>query len=270
MIRQNLHTHTVFDDGKNTPMEMAQAALDAGLRSLGFSGHSILPYKNDWSMTEATLPRYLSAVTEAKASFAGRLDIFCGLEYDILSQPELAPYDYVIGSIHHIPAGGGYPSVDESGTVTKNTLERFFKGDQIAYAQAYFAQYDAIANNNRIDIVGHFDLLTKFDEPTPLFPADDPCFLDCAVAAMEALVRADKIFEVNTGAISRGYRTVPYPSPTLLRELKARRGRVLITSDAHSIDGIVYAFPQTETLLRDIGFREIWELSEDGFRPRPI
>ena len=66
MIRQNLHTHTVFDDGKNTPMEMAQAALEAGLSSLGFSGHSVLPWDNDWAMTEESERAYIAAVAEAQ------------------------------------------------------------------------------------------------------------------------------------------------------------------------------------------------------------
>ena len=42
--RQNLHTHTTWDDGAASPMDMARAAMDAGLTSLGFSIHSPLGY----------------------------------------------------------------------------------------------------------------------------------------------------------------------------------------------------------------------------------
>ena len=38
MCRFSYHTHTTFCDGKNTPMEMAEAALRQGLTALGFSG----------------------------------------------------------------------------------------------------------------------------------------------------------------------------------------------------------------------------------------
>ena len=37
MFPQNLHTHTVFGDGRHTPEDMALGAIRAGLRSLGFS-----------------------------------------------------------------------------------------------------------------------------------------------------------------------------------------------------------------------------------------
>lgn len=266
MIRQNLHTHTVFDDGKNTVSEMAQAALDAGLASLGFSGHSVLPYDNDWAMTEESSTACLAAVSEAQKAFAGRLAIFCGLEWDILS-PAPAGFDYIIGSIHHLPVPGGLVSVDEAPEVTKAALARYFGNDPDAFAAAYFAQYDALAKTEAVDIVGHFDLLTKFDEKHAIFRPDSPRFCDAAMAALESLCRADKIFEVNTGAISRGWRTAPYPSAYFLRELRARNARVCVTSDAHSTDAIACAFPEAEALLCSLGFRETWELTENGFTP---
>ena len=90
------------------------------------------------------------------------------------------------------------------------------------------------------------------------------------MAALEPLLKADLIFEVNTGAIGRGWRTAPYPSEAILRELKVRGGRVCVSSDAHSIDGVACAFPEAEALLRRVGFRERWELTEKGFAPVPI
>lgn len=266
MILQNLHTHTVFDDGKNTPMEMAGAALDAGLVSLGFSAHSILPYENDWCLTEKTLPNYLANLAETKAAFQGRLEIYSGIEWDGISLQSRSGFDYVIGSLHHITAGSETPSVDDTAAVTKDALARFFAGDEDAMADAYFTQYEALARNPAVDIVGHFDLLSKFRETDGLFP-ENSAFLDCAITAMETLLRADKIFEVNTGAMSRGYRTHPYPSLPLLRELKARGGRVLVSSDAHSVERIAYGFREMEALLKALGFREIWQYAPGGFVP---
>ena len=269
MIRQNLHTHTIYDDGKNTVAETAQAALDAGFTSLGFSGHSVLPFKNDWAMTEKTQAQYLAAVRKAREAFAGQLQIFCGLEWDLLSAPP-AGFDYVIGSIHHLPAQGELVSVDEAPAVTQSALRRLFDDDPDAFAEAYFSQYEALARIGAVDIVGHFDLLTKFDEKHHIFHPDSPRFRDAAMAALETLLKADKLFEVNTGAISRGWRTTPYPSAFFLRELKARNARVLITSDAHRADGIACAFPETEALLRSLGFTETWTLTEKVFAPSAL
>ncbi len=269
MIRQNLHTHTVYDDGKNTPAEMARAALDAGLTSLGFSGHSVLPYENDWAMTERSAAEYLADVERTRREFAGRLEIFLGLEWDLLSAPPEG-FDYVIGSVHHLgPALPGF-TVDESPEATRTGLREHFGGSTADMAEAYFAQYEALAACPFADVVGHFDLLTKFDEKEGIFDEADPRFLDAAMAALELLCRADRIFEVNTGAISRGWRTTPYPSLRLLRELRDRGARVMVTSDAHSADSLTCAFARTEAMLRELGFRETWELAEGGFRPVPM
>lgn len=267
MIRQNLHTHTIYDDGKNTPMEMAEAALRAGLSSLGFSGHSVLPFPNDWCMTEDTLPQYLAAVSETKAAFAGRLAVYCGLEWDVLSGRAPAGYDYIIGSVHHIPQGAQRPSVDEAPDVTRGMLRRFYGDSADAMAQAYYAQYAALAGDPGVDIIGHFDLITKFDETDGFFDETSPVYRDAAMAAMETLLLADKLFEVNTGAMSRGWRTSPYPAMWLLRELRAHNARVLVTSDAHAAESVTHAFRETEELLRSLGFREIWEYTPGGFCP---
>ncbi len=270
MILQNLHTHTVFDDGTATVMDMARAALDAGLTSLGFSGHSTLPYRDNWEIKPGQMPVYLAAVAEAKEAFRGRLAIYSGLELDSASEMPDEPLDYIIGSIHHIIKDGQYLSIDYKPDVTRDILDVHFRGDRDAMAAAYFAQYDAIANNPQVDIVGHFDLLSKFDEVAGLFNSSAPAYRDAAMAAMEKLLRADKIFEVNTGAMSRGYRTAPYPSEYLLRELKARGGRVLVTSDSHATDTITHAFDTVEDLLVSIGFKEIWVLGDTGFEPWKI
>lgn len=270
MILQNLHTHTVFDDGTATVMDMARAALDAGLTSLGFSGHSTLPYRDNWEIKPGQMPVYLAAVAEAKEAFRGRLAIYSGLELDSASEMPDEPLDYIIGSIHHIIKDGQYLSIDYKPDVTRDILDVHFRGDRDAMAAAYFAQYDAIANNPRVDIVGHFDLLSKFDEVAGLFNSSAPAYRDTAMAAMEKLLRADKIFEVNTGAMSRGYRTEPYPNRFLLRELKTRGGRVLVTSDSHAVNTLTHAFDEVEQMLLSLGFREIWELTPTGFQPRKI
>lgn len=267
MITQNLHTHTVFDDGKNTPMEMARAALDAGLASLGFSGHSVLPYENNWSLAAERLPAYLAAVAEAKAACAGRLAVYSGLEWDGISPQSTEGFDYIIGSLHHLRIAGQYPCVEATAAITRDVLARFFGGDRDVMVRAFFAQYGALAREPAVDIVGHFDVISKFDETDGLFDAAAPAYRDAAMAAMEALLKAGKIFEVNTGAMSRGYRSVPYPALPLLRELKAHHARICVASDAHSTAGITYAFAETEALLRDVGFREIWQYTPQGFAP---
>ncbi len=270
MIRQNLHTHTLFDDGKNTPMEMAEAAFSAEFESLGFSFHSVLPFENDWCLTDDTMPAYLAAVAEAKAAFEGRMTIYSGIEWDLLSRQNTTGFDYVIGSIHHLSRKGLCSSIDDNPQTMRYVYEQLFDSDAAAMQEAYFRQYLDLAQKPWVEIVGHFDLLTKYSEVDPIFDENSAAYLACAIEGMEALVKADKIIEVNTGAMGRGWRTSPYPARRLLEELKARKARICVSSDAHNTDDVACAFPETEALLRTVGFTERWILTEDGFRAVPL
>ena len=148
MTIQNLHTHTVFGDGKNTAEEMVLGAIAAGCQSLGFSEHSPLPDGLDpegWSMEAADIPAYRAEVLRLREMYAGRLDIFLGLEQDMDSPAPAFPTDYLIGSVHSVWAEGGYLSVDNSSEKTEQAIREFFGGDPYAYAAAYYRRVAEVA-----------------------------------------------------------------------------------------------------------------------------
>ena len=113
MKPQNLHTHTTFCDGKNTPAEMAAAAFAAGLGAIGFSGHSPLEGE-EWCMAPADLPACRAAVEAEREKYAGRMQVFLGLEQVFFSPPPEGAFDYLIGSVHGLRLDGCLFSVDES------------------------------------------------------------------------------------------------------------------------------------------------------------
>ena len=115
--------------------------------------------------------------------------------------------------------------------------------------------------------MGHFDFLTKYDERVPLYDAASDVYRDAAFSAMETLHKAGKIFEINSGAISRGWRTTPYPAPELLRHLHRIGGRICVCSDAHSAAAITCAFDRCEALAKACGFTELWRFDGTGFAP---
>ena len=202
---QNLHTHTVFSDGKNTPEEMVLGALQAGCASLAFSDHSPMSPAADpdgWSMKPEKVPAYRAEI------------IFLGLEQDIDSPPPAEEWDCLIGSVHGVWAGGCYLPVDESADAFDRAVREYFSGDCLAFARAYYRREAEAAGKTGCDIVGHFDLITKFNENGCRFDESDPRYRSAALEALEALMEKDVIFEINTGAISRGCRTTPTPPPS--------------------------------------------------------
>ena len=270
MIRQNLHTHSAWDDGASSLAELSMAANAAGLDSLGFSIHSYMPFPSCWTLQEGRLPDYTKAVRNLQDALSGIIAIYHGAEWDLLSEMPLDGFDYVIGSIHHIHAHGQESCVDNTPQMTNEYIRDLFDGSADAAAEAYFAQYAELSRVEKVDIVGHFDLLTKFDETSHFYDADSPRFRAAALSAMDALVAADKIFEINTGAISRGYRTTPYPSRALLLELARRKARITVSADAHAASDVTFGFAEAEALALDCGFQEVWQFDGRGFVPVPI
>lgn len=267
MTRQSLHAHCTFDDGTATPEEMVRAAIDAGLDAVGLSLHSPIIGEEDWCASTEMIPAFQAEVRRLAAVYREEIAVYCGLEYDLCSVPDFSGFAYVIASVHELVVDGHRWSVDDTRTIAQQMLCEVFHGDSDAAAQAYFSAVARIATLPEADVVGHFDLLTKFDEPEPLYRADSRAYQMAALDAMERLVRAGKIFEINTGAVAKGYRTAFYPSETLLCALRDMGGRILISSDAHTADKITFGFAQAEALARRCGFTELWQFSGRAFEP---
>ncbi len=264
MMKQSLHIHTVFDDGINTIEEMVCAGIDAGLLSLGFSGHSYLPFGGDWTMSPGDTDKYHKEIKKAGMKYPG-IRIYEGLELDLYSEIPDYDYDYIIGSVHNLYKNGEYMSLDESRNILENGIDRLFDGDSKAVAEAYFEEVGRMKN---ADIAGHFDLISKFNEKGDIFAEAD--YMDAAIVAMRRLVSENMIFEINTGAMSRGYRSSPYPSEKLLFELAKLEGRITITSDAHDVSAITYGYDEAVYLAKQCGFNKIWLLEGDSFVPWDI
>lgn len=262
--------HSTWDDGRSTVEEMILASRAAGLTSVGVSVHCPMPFPNDWECPAARLPDYRAEVRALAAKYAASLRVYLGIEWDVCAGTlDLSPYDYVIGSVHELPVCG-HASVDADPETTARMLAEGFGGDADAAAEMYFAEMDKVAARPEVSIVGHFDLITKFDEQLGFFDENSPRYRRAAERAMEKLVRAGKIFEVNTGAISRGYRTTPYPSARWLSLLHEMGGRVTVSADAHHVSGVTCAFDLAERRIRDAGFAQVWALEGKEFVPVDI
>ena len=270
MFRQNLHAHSTYDDGKATLRGMIEASMAAGLFSVGISVHSPLPYESGWGVYPDRLDEYIAKMHALTREYTGRIDVFTGIEWDILTKTDLPRFEYVIGSVHHMPFGDPGPCVDHKAETTREIIETVYGGDADAMAEAYYAQYDAVANEPAVDIVGHIDLLTKFDEQMGFFTRQTGRYMNAALSAMEKLVGAGKIFEINTGAISRGYRTTPYPSREMLHTLKKHDARLILSSDSHRADTIDFAFEEAKLILKDVGFTHVYTFLDGQFVKDPL
>ena len=88
-----------------------------------------------------------------------------------------------------------------------------------------------------------------------------------ALEVMEHLVRSGTAFEINTGAIARGYRTAPYPGKSLLRALREFGGEIILNSDSHHTSHLCHGFPEATELVRAAGFTHVNLWTRDGLHP---
>ena len=268
-IRGDFHTHTTYCDGKSTPREMVEAAYRMGLTDFGISGHADYSmYEPGFGMSDAILASYKQELQKLKEEYAGKLNLYIGIELDVLGPRQQA--DYAIGSTHSVLKNGQLVCVDDTEEKLVQGVETLWNGDWYAFAKDYYELEGTVYDRLKCDWVGHFDLLTKFNEGYKHFDEMKDAYLEPALAAMKKLHRQGLPFEINTGAMSRGYRTAPYPNPILLRELHAMGGRIMINSDSHSADTIAYAFDQAGKIAYECGFRKVTVWSKDGFREIPL
>ena len=268
LIRSNPHTHTQFCDGQSTAEEMVFSAIDHGFHTLGFSSHSELPFPNDWCLTKENVSSYINEVNRLRKQYEDRIRIRLGLELDLYSvgHVDLSPYEYLIGSVHvyRDPGTGLLYSYDWNPEASSRMLKEAFHSDPAFYARQYYQDLVRLIHEVRPLIVGHFDLLLKFNDTLRLIDPNDPTYLKIAKDALHSIMETGSIIEVNVGAITRGYRKVPYPDIPLLKEICQCRYPIILSSDCHEASNITCQFDETEQLLREIGFQSVLELGPEN------
>ncbi len=249
-MRQDLHTHTTFSDGQNTPEEMVRAALEKGLERIGFSDHSYTFFDESYCMRRENIAAYKACIAKLKEEYSGRIDILCGIEQDYYSAEPTEDYDYVIGSVHYIKCGEEYVPVDETPEHLSRAAKRYFDGDIYALIERYFDTVARVAEQTGCDIIGHVDLITKFQGVTPLFDTAHPRYIAAAHRAADRLLKTGKPFEINTSPLYRGAKPAPYPEQEMLAFLAAHGARFVLSGDCHSADMLCHGFDGFEDYIR--------------------
>jgi len=105
-IRGDLHMHTNATDGRDTILQMAEAALARGLSYIAITDHSKnLAMTN--GLDDARALAHIQRIREVDAELEGRIRVLPGIEVDILADGSLdlddstlAQMDIVVASIH--------------------------------------------------------------------------------------------------------------------------------------------------------------------------
>lgn len=267
VVTSNVHTHTNFCDGRDSAEVMAAAAMKKNFSCLGFSGHSYTPFDESCGMNLENTRAYRETISALQEEYNGRMEILCGIEWDYYSVIDPCQWEYTIGSVHYVqsPLTGKYYAVDACESELTACIEEGFSGDVAAMIKAYYANVEDMALTFKPTILGHFDLIRKLNRGNLFFDENSPIYKAIAFEAMEKIVKAGTVIEINTGAMFRGYCDTPYPAAPLLGLLRELDANLILSADAHAAEGLDYAFSEVLKQLREIGFSEVMELRSGGF-----
>ena len=262
----NLHTHSIFCDGRDKPEDVILAAIGKGFSSLGFSGHS--PTSNaldEGCMSGDTVAEYKSEIMRLKEKYSDRLEIALGIEQDSFTTVSRAGFDYVIGSVHQIYRDGAYVAVDWSYERLCDGAERLFGGDFMGLTEAYYTELSQVVRKTECDIIGHFDVITKYNNEYGYIDEGSPKYREMMLSCADELLKTDAVFEVNTGGMARGRRTVPYLPAEVVKRICEKGGRFILGSDAHKLEHLDFGFDDACEYLRSLGVSELCIWKNGGF-----
>ncbi len=128
MVRADFHTHTTYCDGKDTPRKMVEAAYRKGFTDFGISGHADFScVEPGFGMSDKALGEYKKELYALREEYAGRMNIYIGIELDALGPIQKA--EYAIGSVHCLEKNGEKVIVDDSEEKLKEWVSRLWGGD---------------------------------------------------------------------------------------------------------------------------------------------
>ena len=277
MLRANFHTHTTLCDGSSTPEDMARRAVSLGFTQLGFSGHMDPDNHMDMNL-------YRNRIHALQEQYRGKIDILIGIELDTVYNPVYArQVEYTIGSTHFPdvacnrgyegaglqPSNGGACepeggrnrsgserplSVDASPEDLQLLADRYFGGDFYQLARCYYETEAQVYDRLHCTFIGHFDLITKFNDQMHVLDETDPRYTRPALETMAYLAEEGVPFEINCGAVNRGLKREFYPNSFFLRALHDMGGEILINSDAHQAELLNGAFDRAVNQAAACGF----------------
>jgi len=250
---------------------VVERAIEAGFTHYGLSEHAprdraedLFPDEQD--LTVADLSRIFDAYTtharELRERVKGRLDLLVGFETERLPPTHWAErmrglreryaVDYIVGSVHDVD---GQP-IDFSAEATRAVADAV--GGVEALQLRYFDAVADLVQTLCPEVVGHLDLIRKFDGPDPRFSPNVQRRID---VALEAVRSVSGVLEVNCAPARRGLGPV-YPLVSILSRARSMGIRVTLGDDSHGAHDVGVGLDASLRAIVEAGYREVAYLAK--------
>lgn len=268
MTLNNYHTHSTYCDGKAELEDFIIEAIKKGMSQIGFSGHSPLPFENNFSIRRDNYKNYCEEVRRLKVKYSDRIKVLLGLEIDyipgisdnfidLINEGNL---DYCIGSIHLINRDNGNDlwMIDGSRVETYDEgLEKVFNGDIKEGVRSFYHHTNEMIITQKPTIIGHINKI-EMNNKGRYFNSDEKWYLDLVNETLDIVKESGCICEINTRGIYKGRYPDFYPSKSMLLMMKTRNIPVIASSDAHKPEEIDLLLSEVYTYLHEIDYGNIY------------
>lgn len=274
MQQFNFHTHSIFSDGKSTPDDVVVEAINQGLKAIGFSDHSPVPFENSFAIKNDEIDKYITTIRSLREKYKNQIDVYCSMEMDFIpgivkdfkQTKETLGLDYMIGSVHLVGNdinrlwfidGSKMETYDEG-------LYNYFDGDIKKGVRAFFHQYNEMIETEEFDIVGHFDKI-KMHNRGRYFSEEDKWYRDYLMETLTLIKEKSLIVEINTRGIYKKRSDDFYPSTWTFPLMKEMNIPVVISSDSHKAEELSLCFDEAEKALKAAGYKETMTFKDGAF-----
>ena len=252
MAASNFHTHSTFCDGKDSVEELVAKAIELGSGEIGFSSHSYVPFDDDYCLSPEKEKEYIETVLALKEKYRGKIKIYLGIEQDYYSPLPEYDYDYMIGSVHYVKKDGVYIPVDNPKERLVRGVERYYGGDYYAMVKDYYENVADLYNKTGCNIIGHFDIVTKYNRAGDLFDTNDQRYVCAYEKALAKLSSCDCAFEINTRGSASAQMRRNFPEEKIEKKIRALGAPIVYSSDCHNKEFLLFGIPEGYDNLSNI------------------
>lgn len=276
----NLHTHSCFCDGKEAPEEYVKKAIDLGFHTLGFSGHSPLPFENNFSIKNNDIEKYCKTILELKNKYKEKINIFLSLEMDYIPGiswdfsvlKNKCNLDYTIGSVHLVrnPNKEKLWFIDgPKSEIYDEGLNEVFNGNIKEGVSHYYNQINNMILLQKPDILGHFDKI-KMHNHDRYFSEKEQWYKNLIKKSLKLIREKNTIVEVNTRGIYKKRSKSLFPGEKILEDIYMLKIPITLSSDAHHPNELNKYFEEAKYILKNIGFKNLMCFSDNGWKKQKI
>lgn len=241
------HLHTSFSDDSEFPMEASiQQAIALGIREVCYTEHIDYGVKTDLN---CDCEAYWKEIRRCRELYGDCITIKGGMEFGIQTGTvsvfkrtfQKYPFDFIIFSCHQVDNQEFWNGCFQQGRSQREYHEKYY--EEILKVMNLYEDFS---------VLGHLDMIRRYD-PLGEYPFHN--VQDMIEKILKTVIEKGKGIEVNTSGYRYGLQDVS-PSVRILKLYREFGGEIItIGSDAHKMEDMGYRLSDTQSLLKDLGFR---------------